>query len=642
MLCTTTLVHGQIRRIGIPRGVAGPGSVNLPYITGDAQGNQWMVYGPGNVQMQGNSPTFGQAGQLTVNNMQPMSSNNIARLDEKTGEVILENMTAGTLVVTRRVQIKADTQTVRFVDIFSNPTAAVQTLNARWTTNVNFGVQSSSIVSDPKRKGQNLAWVAQTNNNQGAFEWVAGPGAKVAPTLQSTPNQPFVQSTLTIAIPANGKIAVVHYDGATDSTATANKWIADAKPKSLLADLPNDVRQIIVNMPARAAGLSPDIELLRGDLLDVVELQGGDRLVGTVSATSFKVSSVLGAVDLPTDHLLGMVSTGAKPLWVLGDGQILSGPVDAPALQFESAGGGSMTVAWSQIARLGFRHRQTEPADAPDGVPPLPAPVIGLLSGDRFHFTPSVDAIDIVTRYGLLHLPTAAIGSLSFVDPETPVDVITLTDGSRFTGLTTVKSVGGNALLGDATKPNAIDVDRISLLELHDAPDDAVADGPTLVTTTGNSFSGPLQQAVALRTSAGVIHLDAGVISAAVVDEDSHGLKITTADGTSITGKPIDDAWDVRTVAGIDVKIPTRELKSYTNPGAAPSTMSRSGLDPWISQLNAEDWKQRDAAEHALLKLGPAVSSALHQARDKQPPEAQQRIDSILKQLDAADHSHGR
>jgi len=52
-----------------------------------------------------------------------------------------------------------------------------------------------------------------------------------------------------------------------------------------------------------------------------------------------------------------------------------------------------------------------------------------------------------------------------------------------------------------------------------------------------------------------------------------------------------------------------------------------------VADLNADDWKQRDAAEEQLVKIGAGVGPTLKALRDQQPPEAQQRIDSVLKKL---------
>src|SRR5262245_49788152 len=82
--------------------VRAPGTVTLPQTINDNSGNQWIIYQQGLMRQQGNMPLFGQAAMLTINGNQPSSNNNQARLDEKTGEYILENMNSAGLQVTRR------------------------------------------------------------------------------------------------------------------------------------------------------------------------------------------------------------------------------------------------------------------------------------------------------------------------------------------------------------------------------------------------------------------------------------------------------------------------------------------------------------------------------------------------------------
>ena len=53
-----------------------------------------------------------------------------------------------------------------------------------------------------------------------------------------------------------------------------------------------------------------------------------------------------------------------------------------------------------------------------------------------------------------------------------------------------------------------------------------------------------------------------------------------------------------------------------------------------VTELSAEDWKQRERAEAQIVTLGPAAIGVLKQMSGNVPPEAQQRIDSILKQIE--------
>src|SRR5688572_8682235 len=86
--------------------LAGDGAVHLPYTVNDNTGNNWMIYQGGWLQQQGNQPVYSQGAMLTINGGQPNMQQNTARLDEKTGELVLENMNANNnVLVTRRILV---------------------------------------------------------------------------------------------------------------------------------------------------------------------------------------------------------------------------------------------------------------------------------------------------------------------------------------------------------------------------------------------------------------------------------------------------------------------------------------------------------------------------------------------------------
>src|SRR5438552_19086822 len=79
-------------------------TVSLPYTQPDKEGNQWMVHFYGYLQQQGNMPVYSSTGVLTINGnattgRMPQRS---AKIDGKTGELVLENLPVGTFTVTRR------------------------------------------------------------------------------------------------------------------------------------------------------------------------------------------------------------------------------------------------------------------------------------------------------------------------------------------------------------------------------------------------------------------------------------------------------------------------------------------------------------------------------------------------------------
>src|SRR5580704_7726811 len=176
LIATATAPAQIVRRI---RSVPGqPGMIMLPYNVADNQGNQWMVFQSGMLRMQGNMPVFSQAGQLTINGQVPNMMNNQARLEDKTSDLIIENMPCAAFTVTRRITFNNTDDYVRVIDSIKNTQGQDQQANIQLSSNLNFGVQSSAFVPDPKKKDQNLAWVVQLAGvNRAGFDIYCGRNA---------------------------------------------------------------------------------------------------------------------------------------------------------------------------------------------------------------------------------------------------------------------------------------------------------------------------------------------------------------------------------------------------------------------------------------------------------------------------------
>src|SRR5258705_2413894 len=115
--------HGQLRAVRRAVGAVaggGAGSVTLPYNVSDNTGNQWLFYQAGQFQQQGNMPVYSQGAMLQINGAYPQARNNQGRIDDKTGELILDNMNANGVNVTRRILINKDEGWVRYIDIIKN------------------------------------------------------------------------------------------------------------------------------------------------------------------------------------------------------------------------------------------------------------------------------------------------------------------------------------------------------------------------------------------------------------------------------------------------------------------------------------------------------------------------------------------
>jgi hypothetical protein len=111
-------------------------------------------------------------------------------------------------------------------------------------------------------------------------------------------------------------------------------------------------------------------------------------------------------------------------------------------------------------------------------------------------------------------------------------------------------------------------------------------------------------------------------------------VQVTTWDGATLSGQLATDQLSLQLTSGITLNVPVSLLLSYDQPRPQASAIVLDQIKTIVADLNATDWKQRDLAEAQLVAMGPSVAAALRQLRTSQPAEVQQRIDSIVKQLD--------
>ncbi len=634
----------------------GGGGGTLPVNGSDGHGNSWVVFQPWNLQGQSNLPVYNQAATLTVNGQQPTvngNGNGSARIDDKTGELVLEGMTVGPVAVTRRVLLDTDDGGLRVADTFRNATAAEQGLAVQVSSTINFGIQQCQLVPDPKNAARNLAWVAQVPVGAGkaAVDVYAGPGAKICPTLDGQPGNNVSTATVQLTVPPNGQVTLVHYHLVMPTTDAGVAWVAGMRANKLLADLPKDVRRSVVNFRV-GGGLLGDQEVLRGDLLDVVELRNGDRLNGNLTEADYKLDTFYGTIDLPVDRVVGIVNAGAyrpRQLLVTADGQIFGGHLQQPTVGLELTSGQRVNVPLAQIGRVGYRHRPGEGDDADDpdrAAAALRPPYVLLATGDRVGVTLPPAPVPVMTRYGPLSLPQADLANIAFANDDTGVHTITLTDGSHFGGLVTAPEFTATLTTGGpGTTVTPIRFPIGSLSRIVFAADDAPADAnkdpakpanddaPALHVRRDDLLVGTLTGSLKVDTAFDTVTVDAAGLRSIAPSKDGTDLSLTTWDGTVFNGQVQDPTVTCHLSCGVDVRVPVSLIDGYTNPAPAVPALMQSKVSDLVKGLDADDWQARDAAEKALVKLGPAVAGALKEVRDRQPPEAQQRIDAVLREL---------
>lgn len=638
LLGVTMLGPAQVVRA--QRFVEGGG--RLPQRIMDSKGNQWSIYPGGWLQQNMNLPNGGgyqfynQGAMLMINGGQLNMNNQAAQTDPKTGELILENQPAQNgLQITRRILVNKDEAYVRYVDIFRNTQNQEQNVTIGYSSSFNYGINMPQMVEDPKRKGQNLACVAMVPINIGQpiaiMEMYGGKGAKTVPSITVQPNNNnSLQASLQVSIGGGKQVALMHLHAITTTPEAGATFIKQLKESKLLVTIPPAIRKLIINFPAGQAFVG-DTEILRGEVFDVVETRGGDQFRGTLQEPSYKLETFYGQVELPVERVIGLINVGTfrpRQLVITSDGEMFGGQLKMDSVKLQLSSGQVTQVPLAQISRLGYRKRSGEPEEWT-----FTKPLVIMRSGDRMMVQMPTEKIDVATRYGVLKLDPTTLGAISFQSEEHGIHDIYLADGSHFAGLVSAQQFEMKLANNQQTiKFPAASLLRLQLNGKVPEIDDST---PTIELANNDVLVGTLKGQLKLVTAFDTLTLNAGEVRKLTHTAGSTAdVQVKMWDDTSATGQLDVQDLECTLNCGLVVKVPVTLLSSYSQPQPVPSTGVSDKIKALVAELGAEDWKQRDRAESELVQMGAVVAGMLKQLKSTQSPEAQQRIDSILKQVE--------
>jgi hypothetical protein len=524
------------------------------------------------------------------------------------------------------------------VDILKNPQAQEQSVNVQLQTNLSFGVNAAQNINEPTGKQRAIGWTAATQAGRAAAELYAGRGGKSVPTFNWQPGNSFVQVQWQLTIPANKEVALLHVHGTAASMEAAAQAMLALKEYKLTENLPPEVRKIIVNF-TNPAGFIGDREILRGDVLDVVELRGGsgaggDQLKGNVKEQTLKLSTFYGDVQLAADKVIGLINVGQfrpRQLIVTVDGEIFGGKLSKETIDLELSSGQTTQIPLSQISRIGWRKRPGESED-PQA---LDKPFVILRSGDRMAIVAPAAPLAVMTRYGQLSLRPESVAAVAFAAEDSGVHQIFLTDGSRFSGLVSgdhfeFKLAGGAG--GQSVSFPASALARLQLTTKIDEPADVT---PTITLANDDLLIGSLVGTMKLDTAFDAITLNAPEIKSLTRAKDAGlDVQIELWDQTRMSGQLEQQELSCALSSGVQMKVPVALVEQYSQPLPQPSATMIEKIKTLVAELGADDFKQREQAQSQLTTMGPAVITVLKQSRSGAGPEAQQRIDAIVRALE--------
>lgn len=608
---------------------AGDQTVNLPYSQPDKDGNQWMVHYYGYLQQQGNMPVYSSTGVLTVNgNSTSGRMQRQAKIDGKTGELVLENLPASNLTVTRRFLFNKEEGYVRIIDVFRNAQGRDQSVNLVMNANANYGVQSGQTIADPKKKGQNQAWVAQTSaNNRAMVEVLNGVNAKQAFNIEYQPGNSNCQATMALNVPANKEVAIMHVHAVANSAADGQEFIKKLKENKLMKDIAPSLRKLIVNWNAGAAFFG-DHEILRGELFDVVEMRTGDQFRGNLKVDSYKMTTFYGPVEVAAEKVIALVSIGAvrpRQLLFTADGDVFGGTLEKQKITLEMSDGQVMEIPLSQVGRAGYRKRAGEPDE-----PVFDKPFVLMRTGERIAVQMPKEPVSVHTRFGPMKLQPESLTAIVFQNEDSAVHEVRMIDGTKLAAL--VDTPMFEVRLASSDQAIKFPLSAAARLQFKPESSDVSEEaGPQLRLSNEEVMVGTLSGKLQLDTGFSLLTLDAeGIRSLARIKESPQDVQVSLWDETTFRGQLQEPVVTCVTKGGLEVKVPISLVEDYIQPLPKPSAAMVEKITALVKELNADDWQARQKAQEKLASMGTIAAAVLKDLRASQPEEAQSRIDQIL------------
>jgi hypothetical protein len=115
---------------------------------------------------------------------------------------------------------------------------------------------------------------------------------------------------------------------------------------------------------------------------------------------------------------------------------------------------------------------------------------------------------------------------------------------------------------------------------------------------------------------------------------DPESLRMHLMDGSVITGRLSLKDLSIETKFGM-LNVPVAKILSFT-PGLASHPTLAKQIAGWIEDLGSGTFNDREAAQQALMKLGPPVRAELERRRDDSDAERRTRVRAILSEFEQA------
>jgi len=597
----------------------------------DGGGYRWDLQYYGNVYR--GTPYAYSGGMYCHINGSNVQANNRSGWRNKAGdEIEIGPCNRSGLKVYRRIKVYKDRPLARWLDIFENLSASPITVNVQMYTCTNYSVRQTVTNTGQKTFGaKDWAFRTVTSSSNGipTLHVVTSKGARLHPAVQVQSNTIYVRYN-SLTVPAGKTVILCHFESQNRDASAHAKIMAKFPMHQLMKDLPMSVRTRILNMKVGSSFGGVDLERL--ETADNVLLRNDDPIVGEIRNESFKVSTIIGAMDLKSDNLVGMAMGLKSNLrFAFTDGQVISGTAPGAKLEVALGADGMLNIPLDKIAQWSYRIS----VKRPDEPRPL-GPNLVLVTGDRL-------AIDTTEGYPKLTFSWAC-GTMD-LDCKYLLEVVAKTpgggkftavflNGTRISGTLVPSEPEGlrfNVKLGGGITVKGEQVVAVRL-GADSSPDGTLT---RAVLSGGDELFGELtDEKFVLTTAYGRVDINVSQVKgikfkAGAADQTT----VQMWNGSTIKGKLNVDEISFAVSPGDRWGLPVSKITSITCPQAIPPKAMRLKIEKLVAQLGAEGYKDRESAETALVGMGKGIIPLIKRHLSNKDPEIRQRIEDVLERL---------
>ena len=608
-------------------------STSFMWTQSDGLGFRWDIAGNGMIS-DGSNDAYDGGMQLEINGS-GYASFSTGQINKDGTEVEIGPWRYQNLSVYRRIFVNRKAGYCRWIDIFQNKQAAA--VNASIRYRFNMGTSSRRIYTTSggagltkKDWGTVTAGSSSSSSRPAVVHVFATRAAKLKPRFQSNRSNDDLFYHVALKVPANKTVALCFFEAQRRPYESAVKFLKGFKPEKELRLIPSALRRIIVNM-AGASLILGDIELARNEESDMLVLRNGDEMLGTITATEFRLRTEFGNVKIPASQLIGLISNSSQGDFVqavLTGGQVVAGELTSKAVAFKLAGGTELKVPPAGLRQVSYRLSPEKPEEIS-----AKHALVMLRSGARLAFEESNLTLEFLTPHGRLSLSAA---DLEFIQMDTPAGGLhraVFRNKSSLAGLLTSEELSFKLTLGLALK---LPRQRVSRLYFGNAP---VKSEPSAAIKLRNSdvlYGRVTDEKWTIRSKLDDIQVACADIATCEFSPESLGqVKLTLRNGSKLGGALASDYINFKITPGPAMKIFVGQISSITSGAGGDNTPTPSSQNA-STNPGAEDLDKavkESAKQIAVLREQLARAEAMLKANPTDRNLASQ-VGELAKALD--------